>query len=269
MLQFNETIRLNIETWFDFSWDENLDDVKSINDHVIFMIEELIFWKLFKQQSVALSSTEVKYVNQTLTCTQIMWIRSVLIEINIKQVILSELIIIFANNQKIIKLTENLVFQKRTKHITIKYHYTRDLIKHENVQLIYKTIDQMIVDELIKSLRSILFKEFVASLDMISVIEASIFSQSIRDEERVDQNHRHEDFVEEHIVDHSDLEKHIADHSDHDERSSTEKHLREHNERRIETHREHSVINERWIEARERQSIIEEHRIDERFDDHK
>ncbi len=214
-----------------------------------------------------------------------MWIRSVLTEIDIKQVIFSELIIIFANNQKIIKLTKYLVFQKRTKHIAIKYHYIRDLIKHEDVQLIYKTINQMIVDELIKSLRSILFKKFVASLDMTSVIESSILCQSIRDNELVELNHRHENRIvennrheehdddivdlERHIADHSDLEEHIADHSDHEERSSIEKHLRKHNERRIETHREHFVINERRIEARKRQSIIEEHRIDEHSDEYK
>ncbi len=220
-----------------------------------------------------------------------MWIRDVLTEIDIKQVIFSKLTIVFANNQRVIKLTENFVFQKRTKHITIKYHYIRDLIKHEDVQLIYKTIDQIIVDELIKSLKSILFKKFVASLDMISVIETSIFehsilgksilSQSIENERRVDHNHRHENLIVEHtadhndhdehtaIADHSDLEEHTANHSDHEEHSSTEKHLRRHNERRIEAHREHSVINERRIEARERQSIIEEHRIDEHSDDHK
>ncbi len=322
---YYSTKHLNIETWSDFSWSENFDDFKSINDHLAFMIEKLIAWKSFKQTSVALSSTEIEYVNQTLTCTQIMWIKSVLTEIDIKQVIFSELIIIFANNQRVIKLTENFVFQKRTKHIAIKYHYTRDLIKHEDVQLIYKTIDQMIVDELIKSLESILFKKFVASLDMTSVIEWSILCQSIKNDELVEHNHRHENRIaentrhkehdgdivdlEEHIADHSDLEKHTADpagleghtadhsdlerhtadlsdlgehtadhsdlerhtadHSDHEKRSSTEKHLRKHNERRIEAHREHSVINERRIEIRERQSIIEEHRIDEHFDDHK
>jgi ABC-type Zn2+ transport system substrate-binding protein/surface adhesin len=116
----------------------------------------------------------------------------------------------------------------------------------------------MIVDELIKSLKSILFKKFVTSLDMTSVIESSILCQSIKNDELVEHNHRHEkhddDIVdfEEHIADHNDLEEHIADHSDHEERSSTEKHLRRHNERRIEAHREHSVINERRIEARER-----------------
>ncbi len=282
---YYSTKHLNIEAWSDFSWDENLDDFRSINNHVTFMIEESIAWKSFKQTSIASSSIEIEYVSQTLTCTQIMWIRDVLTEINIKQIIFSELIIIFANNQRIIKLTESLVFQKWTKHIAIKYHYTRDLIKHEDVQLIYKIIDQMIVDELTKSLRSILFKKFVTSLDMTSVIESSILCQLIKNDEFVEHNHRHENRIaennrherhdddivdlERHIADHSDLEEHIADHSDHEERSSTEEHLRKHNERRIETHREHSVINERRIEARERQSIIEEHRIDEHSDDHK
>ncbi len=289
--QFSDN-RLNIETWSDVSWDEDLDDVRSINDHVTFMIEESIAWKSFKQISVALSSTEIEYVSQTLTCTQIMWIRDVLTEIDIRQVIFSEFIIIFADNQKIIKLTENFVFQKRTKHIAIKYHYTRDLIKQKDVQLIYKAIDQMIVDELTKSLESILFKKFVASLDMTSVIEASILekstlSQSIRDGEHVEHSHRHERFIVEHTADHSGHGEHIvgsdhkrhddniaehgehsAEHSDHEKHSAIEKHLRRHVERRIEAHREHLVISERRIETRWRRSIIEEHRTDEHSDDH-
>ena len=36
----------------------------------------------------------------------------------------NNLITIYADNQKAIKLTINLVFQKRSKHIAVKYHYT-------------------------------------------------------------------------------------------------------------------------------------------------
>ncbi len=69
---YYSTKHLNIEAWSDFSWDENFDDFRSINDHVTFMIEESITWKSFKQTSIPLSSTEIEYVNQTLTCIQIM-----------------------------------------------------------------------------------------------------------------------------------------------------------------------------------------------------
>jgi hypothetical protein len=97
---------------------------------------------------------------------------------SIKQVILSEFTIIYADNQKAIKLANNSIFQERTKHIIVKYHYTRDLIKHENVELSYKSIDQMIVDDLTKSLKSIFFEKFVTSLDMIIIIETSKFFSS-------------------------------------------------------------------------------------------
>jgi hypothetical protein len=75
-------------------------------------------------------------------------------------------IVIYANNQKTIKLVNNSIFQKRTKHIVVKYHYTRDLISQRIIKLKFKFTAEMIVDELIKSLRSIQFKRFVNQLDM-------------------------------------------------------------------------------------------------------
>jgi hypothetical protein len=74
--------------------------------------------------------------------------------------------VIYADNQKAIKLVNNLIFQKRTKHIAVKYHYTRDLISQEKIKLKYRLIAQMIADDLIKSLKSIQFKRFIDQLEM-------------------------------------------------------------------------------------------------------
>lgn len=46
--------------------------------------------------------------------------------------------VIYADNQGAIKLAENPVFQKRSKHIAVKYHYTRDLIWQGEIGLEYK-----------------------------------------------------------------------------------------------------------------------------------
>jgi hypothetical protein len=59
--------------------------------------------------------------------------------------------VIFADNQGAIKLANNSVFQKRTKNIAVKYHYTRDLIKQRDVELSSKPTDQMIANRLTKS----------------------------------------------------------------------------------------------------------------------
>ncbi len=75
-------------------------------------------------------------------------------------------IIIYADNQRAIKLINNSIFQKRIKHIAIKYHYTRDLISKKIIMLKYRFTSEIIADELTKSLDSKQFKRFVKQLDM-------------------------------------------------------------------------------------------------------
>ncbi len=79
---------------------------------------------------------------------------------------IKNLIIIYADNQKAIKLINNSIFQKKIKYITIKYYYTRDLINKKIIKLKYRFTNEMITDELIKSLKSKQFKKFVKQLDM-------------------------------------------------------------------------------------------------------
>jgi hypothetical protein len=61
-------------------------------------------------------------------------------------------IMIYENNQKIIALTENFQFHARIKHIDIQTHFIKEKMIEEFINLIYVFIDQMIIDDLIKSL---------------------------------------------------------------------------------------------------------------------
>jgi hypothetical protein len=74
--------------------------------------------------------------------------------------------VIYADNQGAIKLANHSIFQKRTKHIAVKYHYTRNLISQKAIKLEYRLTAAMIADGLIKSLRPIQFKRFVDQLRM-------------------------------------------------------------------------------------------------------
>ena len=64
------------------------------------------------------------------------WIRSLLGELGILETILEEgypktissPTIIFANNQRAVRLTENSEYYRKTKHIPIKYYKTRELM---------------------------------------------------------------------------------------------------------------------------------------------
>jgi hypothetical protein len=156
---------LTLKTWTNSSWDENSDDSRLIHDHLLFM-KRSVDWKSSKQISIALSSTETEYMNQTSAVINVMRARKLLSEMRIDDTVSDNSTIIYANNQRAIKLVNNSIFQKRTKHIAVKYHYTRNLISQRAIKLEYRFTAQMIVDDLIKSLESIQFKRFIDQLEM-------------------------------------------------------------------------------------------------------
>ncbi len=175
----NETKKLNIfykkasgsltlKAWIDSSWDENSNDSRSTHEHLLFM-REFIGWKSSKQISVALSSTEAEYMNQANAIINVMWARELLIEMRIDDTVSekNQSTIIYADNQGTIKLINNSIFQKRTKHIVVKYHNTRNLISQKVIKLKYRLIAEMIADGLIKSLESVQFQRFIDQLGMV------------------------------------------------------------------------------------------------------
>jgi hypothetical protein len=69
-------------------------------------------------------------------------------------------IIIYKNNQEIIILIKNSQFHARTKHIDIQTHFIKEKVIEESIDLLYVLIDQMIADDLIKSLIKNKFVQF-------------------------------------------------------------------------------------------------------------
>ena len=163
---------LTLSAWTDSSWGEDPDDSRSTNGYVILMQGGPVAWKSQKQQSVALSSTEAEYVGQTMAATSVMWSRNLLHELQISGTVPKNATVIYADNQGAIKLAENPIFQKRSKHIAVKYHYTRDLIQTGEIALEYKKTQEMIADGLTKPLGPIAFKEFVKCLGLMTEVEA-------------------------------------------------------------------------------------------------
>ena len=53
--------------------------------------------------------------------------------------------VIHCDNQSCVKLSKNLVFHDRSKHIEIKYHYIRDMVQRGAVKLLYIATDEHFV----------------------------------------------------------------------------------------------------------------------------
>ncbi len=75
-------------------------------------------------------------------------------------------IVIYENNQNAIALIKNSQFHARIKHIDIQTHFIREKVIEEFIDLAYVSIDQMIADDLTKSLVRDKFVQFRAALEI-------------------------------------------------------------------------------------------------------
>ncbi len=76
----------------------------------------------------------------------------------------SQMIIIYENNQNVIALIKNSQFHVRTKHIDIQTHFIKEKMIENFIDLTYVFIDQMIVNDLTKSLIRKKFVQFRVAL---------------------------------------------------------------------------------------------------------
>lgn len=75
-------------------------------------------------------------------------------------------ITVFCDNQSAIELSKNAVFHKRSKHIDIKYHFTRELVEHKEIVLKYLETEEMLADILTKALPKIKHNHCVSRLSL-------------------------------------------------------------------------------------------------------
>jgi hypothetical protein len=71
---------------------------------------------------------------------------------------------IYEDNQSVIVLIKNSQFHARIKHIDIQIHFIREKVIKEFINLAYVSIDQMIADDLTKSLVRDKFVQFRTAL---------------------------------------------------------------------------------------------------------
>ena len=89
------------------------------------MGSSVIFWFNRKKSCVEPSTVEGEYVAACSASCEAVWLRKLLSDIFDLQL---DATCIHCDNQSCVKLSENLVFHDKSKHIKIKYHYIRDIV---------------------------------------------------------------------------------------------------------------------------------------------
>ena len=101
------------------------------------------------QNTVALSCCEAEYQGMCATVQKAIFLRQLLEVLFIPQMKSTQ---IAEDNQSCIKLCNNPVFQKRSKHMSTKLHYIREKVEDVSVAIIYQPTEEMAADIFTKAL---------------------------------------------------------------------------------------------------------------------
>jgi hypothetical protein len=131
----------------DFAAD--LTDRKSRTGYAIFLNGGPVIWSSQKQTVTAISTTEAEYVATWAATRQVIWIRDFFAEIGYPVANPTPL---YFDNQSCIRLICTPEVHKRTKHVDIRYHATKDAQASAIINATYVPSTQQLANPLTKPL---------------------------------------------------------------------------------------------------------------------
>eukprot|EP00253_Pinus_taeda_P023696 PITA_23696 len=127
----------------------------------------LVSWFNKKQSSIALSTTEAKYLDVASCCTQLLWMMKTVQDI---QITCTTPISILCDNTSAISVSKNPIMHSKTKHIPIKYHFLREQVLEQKVKLEYVPSKEQVADIFTKPLPRETFKYLRQKLGVVDTL---------------------------------------------------------------------------------------------------
>lgn len=147
----------------DWGGSENTDR-KSTTGYAFMLYERcVICWNTKKQSSVVASSTEAEYMALFEGVREALWLKSLAASININ---ITKPIVIYEDNNGCINIANNPTNHKKTIHIDIKYHFSREQIEKNVIKLEFIPTGSQLADVLTKPLPAPKLKEFRKGLGL-------------------------------------------------------------------------------------------------------
>ncbi|GJS84715.1 retrovirus-related pol polyprotein from transposon TNT 1-94 [Tanacetum coccineum] len=124
------------------------DTRHSTSGSMQFLGDRLVSWSSKRQKSVAISSTEAEYIAISGCCVQILWMRSQLTDYGLG----FNKIPMYCDNKSAIALCCNNVQHSRSKHIDIRFHFIKEYVENEAIELYFVNTEYQLADIFTKDL---------------------------------------------------------------------------------------------------------------------
>nr|GEZ72807.1 ribonuclease H-like domain, reverse transcriptase, RNA-dependent DNA polymerase [Tanacetum cinerariifolium] len=142
-----------IHGYSDSSYGVNTQEGKGTTGVIFYNGESPISWSTQKQATVALLSCESEFIAAT-AATQALWLKRLLNKLTNSE---EDKVTIRVDNKSAIALMKNPLFYGRSKHIDMKYHFIRECVEREDIQLEFVSGEYQKADILTKALSKIKF----------------------------------------------------------------------------------------------------------------
>ena len=121
-----------IKGFVDADWANCQMDRRSYTGFAYILNNGAICWESKKQRTVALSSTEAEYMALTEPTKESMYLRNFLLELGLEGF---DKICINIDNRSALMLTKNAVYHAQSKHIDIRHHFVREVLKEKYINI--------------------------------------------------------------------------------------------------------------------------------------
>ncbi|GJX07914.1 hypothetical protein Tco_0195846 [Tanacetum coccineum] len=124
------------------------DTRRSTSGSMQFLGDRLVSWSSKRQKSDAISSTKAEYIAMSGCCAQILWMRSQLTDYGLG----FNKIPMYYDNKSANSLSCNNVQHSRSKHIDIRFHFIKEHVENEVIELYFVNTEYQLADIFTKAL---------------------------------------------------------------------------------------------------------------------
>ena len=144
--------RIVLSGYCDADWAGDLDSRRSTTGYAFVLGKGIVSWSSKRQSVVALSTAEAEYMAATHAVKEAIWLRELLKNLLPTYGDEKAPVEISSDNQGCIAMSKNPAFHSRSKHIHIRYHFIREKVEANEIELKYCPTNEMIADVLTKPL---------------------------------------------------------------------------------------------------------------------
>lgn len=152
-----------VEVYCDADWANDVADRRSVSGAIFKVFGCTSAWITRKQQTVSLSSTEAELAALCVAACHEQWLVRLIRDLGYDP---GEPVVFFEDNQSSMRIAEESKDFGRLKHVDVKFHYLRDLVRQKKIVLQYiTTVDQQ-ADMMTKSLPVLAFRKHCAGVGL-------------------------------------------------------------------------------------------------------